>query len=93
MPRTIPADYFSEAPFTRTGPLAFQTYTCVSCSQRLKTWEHFKAHRRVCTGELARKQVLAAGPPRPPRPRSAPLSEEDMGALAELLDRADEGAA
>lgn len=94
MPRSVPDDYFSKPPFTTEGGFSFGSYTCMACSQRLKTWAHFKAHRRTCEGHLAYKQGQAnrAHGSRP-KTRSAPLSEEDMGALAELLAQVDAGAA
>ena len=93
MAREVDPDYFSKPPFAAKGGLSFAAYTCNGCSQRLKTWAHFKEHRKTCTGELWRRGAKPPGGYTEPRKGSAPLSEEDMGALAELLRRVEEGAA
>lgn len=91
MPRLLPDGYFSRPPFRPDGGFSFDAYTCVACSQRLKTWESFKAHRTTCEGHLAYKQGQAnRAPGSRPRTKGAPLSEEDMGALADLLRQVDE---
>lgn len=92
MAREVDPDYFSKPPFSARGGFSFEAYTCNGCSQRLKTWPAFKEHVTRCPGDdRYRHGARVTGST--PRTASAPLSEEDMGALAELLRQVDEDVA
>jgi hypothetical protein len=49
MVRAMPAAYFRTGVFANTRPgELFQTFTCLACEARLKTWALFRQHREAC---------------------------------------------
>ncbi len=58
-----PAGLHRARPLQTEGGAGFVSYTCVECGKRSRTWDTFRAHRRVCTGPAHPSQAVTPGLP------------------------------